>query len=391
MGIYPKFVYKNMNVLRTRDIPVFVFHSVAPKYFERQMRYLAVNNYNALTSDELCDVITGKMDPPPKSIALTFDDGRGSLWTTAYPILKGFGLSATCFILPSRIKNGQALSPTLEDVWRGKASLVDIGKRENQEPLCSWQEIKCMHESGVIDFQSHTSSHHSIFISPTIVDFVNPDFMPSFFNSDLHPVVRAGGRDTIADILEWGFPIYEWAPAMSSQKRYVEDELLSTDCIQWVKHNGGKAFFERSGWRNELRERVEDYKKKSESSGRYLSADERFNEIYHDLLQSKRNIEEKLNKGVKHLCYPWYIGSDQSVQASKKAGYESNYWGILGRRATNPIGIDPFYLARINDDYLLTLPGEGRIGLLKLLLDKAIRLAGQKSAFTEYSSALSEL
>lgn len=374
LGIYPRFVYKKINTVQENDIPIFVFHSVRPEYFEHQMRYLAENNYATLNSDELCNTIKGNTSSKPKSIALTFDDGLASLWTTAYPILKKFGLSAICFILPSWIKNGSALSTTVEDVWCGKADFMDIEKREVKEPLSNWQEIKYMHESGVIDFQSHTSFHHSIFINPTIVDFVNPDLKPSFLLSDLNPVVKAQGRDSVPDHLEWGFPIYEWAPAMSSQKRYIEDEGLSSDCIQWVKQNGGISFFDRPGWRNELRVRAADYKKKNEYTGRYISSEERFNEIYQDLYQSRQTIEEKLNKKVSHLCYPWYIGSDQSIQASKEAGYESNHWGILDRRATNPIGVDPYYLARISDEYLLTLPGNGRNSLKKVLLDKIIRI-----------------
>ena len=101
--IYPQFVYKNIHRLPENDIPIFVFHSVRPDYFEHQMRYLAENNYTTLTSDELFNIVKGNISSKSNNIALTFDDGLASLWTTAYPILKKFGLSATCFILPSWI------------------------------------------------------------------------------------------------------------------------------------------------------------------------------------------------------------------------------------------------------------------------------------------------
>jgi len=121
-----------------------------------------------------------------------------------------------------------------------------------------------------------------------------------------------------------------------------------------------------------------------------LSSDERYNEIYHDLYESKRMIEEKLDKTVRHLCYPWFIGSDLSVRASKDAGYVCNYWGILGRRTTNPIGVSPYYLARMNDDYIVTLPGKGRNSLFKVLMDKILRTSEQKRNFGIHSELLRE-
>ena len=390
LGIYPQFVYKNIHKLEETDIPIFVFHSVTPEYFEHQMQYLSENNYRTLKSDELYDTITGNIRPKPKSIVLTFDDGRASLWTTAYPILKKFGLFAICFLLPSYIKNSKTLFPTLENVWSGNVDCSEIEKRELKEPLCSWQEISHMHASGVVDFQSHTSFHHSIFVSSTIVDFLNPDFEPSFLNSDLNPVVRVQGKDSVLDNFDWGRPIYEWAPAMSSRKRYIEDECLSLECIRWVQRNGSISFFQKPDWRKELSGCVADYVNRNGKSERYLSADERYSEIYQDLYQSKLAIEVKLNKEVRHLCYPWFVGSDLSVQASKDAGYVCNYWGILKRRTTNPVGVNPYYLARISDEYLLTLPGKGRNSLFQVLTDKIRRINRQKRNFGAHSQLANE-
>jgi hypothetical protein len=378
-GKYPLFVYKNFYDPRKEEIPIFVFHSVSPKYFEKQIQYLVDNNYKTLSATELYDTITGKISFKPKSIVLTFDDGRGSIWTTAYPILKNYGLSAICFLLPYWIESGETLYPTLENFWSGSSTITEIEQRESIEPLCNWAEIKEMQKSGVIDFQSHTLYHNTVFVSSTIVDFVNPDFQPSFLSSDLNPVIQNQGQDTILDQYEWGRPIYKWAPALSSEKRYIEDEGLCYDCINWVKHNGGVLFFQKAGWRKELKDRVLKYIRKNGDSGRFLSRQERYNEMYNDLYLSKQIIENKLNKKVRHLCYPWFKGSDLSVLTSKEAGYECSYWGILNRRATNPIGVNPNYLARMKDDYLVTLPGNGRSSLFKVMRERIIMATSQKN------------
>jgi hypothetical protein len=97
---YPIFFYKDVKVEEI-GVPVFVYHSVAKpsvpdsvtiEEFESQMRYLAHNNYRTLTADEFIDHIVFNKPVPRKSALITFDDGRASLWTAAYPILNRYGL-----------------------------------------------------------------------------------------------------------------------------------------------------------------------------------------------------------------------------------------------------------------------------------------------------------
>ena len=147
------------------------------------MRNLVNNNYHTIKADELYDIITGKRKIKNRTVVLAFDDGDSSLWTTAYPILNKYGFFAICFILPFRVKEKLNHSPNLEDVWVGKSNYRAIEDREKKTALCTWGEIQKMHESGVIDFRSHTSYHHSIYISDTIIDFVNPKWTPSFLNN----------------------------------------------------------------------------------------------------------------------------------------------------------------------------------------------------------------
>ncbi|MFZ0454152.1 MAG: hypothetical protein WAM24_10395, partial [Ignavibacteriaceae bacterium] len=84
----PYFVYRNSDYLPDNNIPVFSFHSVKPELFEDQLKYLAENNYKTLNSESLMEIISGKKKGIRNSVVLTFDDGRKSLWTTAFPLLK---------------------------------------------------------------------------------------------------------------------------------------------------------------------------------------------------------------------------------------------------------------------------------------------------------------
>src|SRR5712691_2957658 len=56
------------------------------------LHYLAVNGYRTADADGLLDILSGRRPPLENTIALTLDDGRGSLWATAYPILRKYGL-----------------------------------------------------------------------------------------------------------------------------------------------------------------------------------------------------------------------------------------------------------------------------------------------------------
>ena len=82
----PYFVYRNADYLHENNIPVFSFHSVKPELVEEQFRYLSENNYTTLDASSFNEILTGKNSGIRNSVVLTFDDGRKSLWTTAFPL-----------------------------------------------------------------------------------------------------------------------------------------------------------------------------------------------------------------------------------------------------------------------------------------------------------------
>jgi len=380
LGEYPPFFYRGSRGIEPEEIPVFAFHSTIPDRFDSQMAFLADNGYRTLDADGLLDTLLGRKKIQPNTIVLTFDDGRGSVWATAYPILKKYGLQAIVFLVPSRIRETDTLNPNLDDVREGRTDMANILARDSVEPFLTWNEIRTMHRSGVIDFQSHSSWHHSVFVSARIVEFANPAFNGSFLKGSLNPVFRQGGRDIVPESVDWGSPIYEWGPGVGSEKRYIEDEGLTQILTQHVQENGGIAFFNRPGWRNTLCGLAGDFARRNGERGRFQTTEERYADIYSDLLQSREIIEEKIGKRVVHLCYPWYQGCEMAVGASRSAGYESNYWGVFERRTINRVGNDPYHVARVIDDYLFLLPGRGRENLRRILAERVRGIAAQRLA-----------
>ncbi|RKY92690.1 polysaccharide deacetylase [candidate division KSB1 bacterium] len=369
---YPDFVFDSTPKSLKNEIPVFVFHSVKAEKLEEQLEFLYKNGYQTLSADEFYEVITCSKPVLEQVVLLTFDDGRGSLWTVAYPLLKKYGFQAVSFIIPGCIDEDTNCSPNLEDVWAGRISLHQIENRDfGSNPLCNWEEIRQMHASGIIDFQSHTMYHSLIFTSQRVVDFINPAFDFYLFSNINVPVFTVNGMDNVKREAEWGTPIYDSEPRMSPRRRYFDDEELRNRCIEYVKERGGADFFNTPGWRKELYKYFRKTRNQLSSKGYFETAEHQREAIFKDLYDSKILIEKKLpGKTVNHLCYPWFIGSGLAVEMSKKAGYLSNFWGIMfGRRSTR-LEHNPYRIIRLEDKYLLRLPGTGRRSLREILGEK---------------------
>lgn len=87
-----------------KDIPILMFHNVAPwrfydsqlsksltvepKLFREMMDYLYKHNFTPITLKELNEIWQGKGTMPQKPIVLTFDDGDYGVYKYAYPVLK---------------------------------------------------------------------------------------------------------------------------------------------------------------------------------------------------------------------------------------------------------------------------------------------------------------
>jgi peptidoglycan/xylan/chitin deacetylase (PgdA/CDA1 family) len=122
-------------------IPILMYHSihtdpknslmVPPSTFEAEMQHLKDAGYHSITFKDLEDWKDGR-PLPNKPIVITFDDGYKDNYTEAFPVLKKLGLKATIFVVSGFVG--------------GKNNLT-------------WDEIKDMQQSGIIEIGAHTVSH----------------------------------------------------------------------------------------------------------------------------------------------------------------------------------------------------------------------------------------
>ena len=130
LGRYPPFV--TGGELPRGDVPVFVFHGAEPVSFSRKLAHLADNGYVTLSADEYVAVLRGQRSPEERAVVLTFDDGRGSVWSVAAPLLRRHGMKAVVFLVPGRIPSRPGTKePTWDDVESGRADAATLLRRED--------------------------------------------------------------------------------------------------------------------------------------------------------------------------------------------------------------------------------------------------------------------
>jgi len=362
---YPAFV--TGGDLPRGDIPVFVLHSAEPRSLERRLRHLADNGYATLDADEYATVIEGTRPAPDRAVVLTFDDGRGSLWTVAQPLLRRYGMKAVVFLVPGRMRSRPGPpGPTWTDVENGRVPAEDVRRREEEgaAALLSWEEVAALAATGSFDFQSHSLTHARVHVGPAVVGFATPATRRGYDAFD-QPLVRDGERDLLGEEVPLGTPLLESAPRTSEALRFFEDPGARRGCVEMVAAEGGSAFFDRPGWRERLARAVP-----ARVEGRRETAEEREAALRVELQESKRLIEEHTGRPVSHLCYPWHAFGPTAERLAREAGYRSAFCGkVPGVRITRAGG-DLRRVARVGEDYVELLPGRGRATLLQVLRRK---------------------
>ncbi len=110
---------------------------VPPTHLRQRLRYLREHHYNVLPVANACEKLTeGTL--PPRSVAITFDDGARDFASTALPILREFNVPATVYLTTYyadvRLPVFDVVLPYV--LWRGRHVRVDLNSFcERNEPL----------------------------------------------------------------------------------------------------------------------------------------------------------------------------------------------------------------------------------------------------------------
>lgn len=365
LGRYPPFV--TGGPLPRGHVPVFVFHSLEPESFGRKLQYLADNGYVSLSADEYLQVLAGACPAPERAVVLTFDDGRGSLWSVGLPLMRRHGMKGIAFVVPGRtVSRPGPPAPTWDDVCAGKASAAEVlGRERGETAFLSWEEIEALSRSGLVDVQSHTFLHARVHTAPRLAGFMSPSLREGYSSMDV-PLIQSGEGDLLAAEVPLGTPLFRSEPRTSEALRFHEEAAVREACVRAVAEGGGEEFFRRRGWERRLG-RIMDGRS---IPGRLETPAEREKAILRELKDAREILEKCVGRPVTHLCYPWHVSGPTARRLAREVGYRTAFFGkVPGVPITLPGG-EPHAVARIGEDYLELLPGRGRASLASTLRRK---------------------
>ncbi|MFA6593919.1 MAG: polysaccharide deacetylase family protein [Candidatus Buchananbacteria bacterium] len=130
-------------------IAVLMYHHVAaapagnplpglyhePELFEDQLRTLKLDCYSGVFTSEIGRYLQGDYHLPAKPVALTFDDGYDDMYTSAFPLLKKYGMKGTMYIIVEALGLPGYLTK---------------------------EQVKEMADSGYVEIASHTLNHANL-------------------------------------------------------------------------------------------------------------------------------------------------------------------------------------------------------------------------------------
>jgi len=152
-----------------QSVPILVYHHVYPEEapelkqatfetgagilgesrFRRQMQYLADGNWAVVSTTQIVDWLIDGVTLPQKAIALHFDNGWLDTATVVLPILRQFGVVATCFPITDGIEAASV----------GKSTAVrTLTEGVVEKPFMTWTQVQKLLDAGW-EIGAHTATH----------------------------------------------------------------------------------------------------------------------------------------------------------------------------------------------------------------------------------------
>lgn len=126
-------------------------------------------------------------------------------------------------------------------------------------------------------------------------------------------------------------------------------------CIELVARQGGAAFFDRPDWRQTLESTAGTPTASRESETEQQAA------IEDELARGRDLLNAKLGTtSVRHICLPWGVSGRRTAAALERVGYQTAFANRLRGLHAVRAGDDPYWLKRLPNKYIFTLPGRGR-------------------------------
>lgn len=312
------------------SIPIIYYHSVGLKNpywnrsfltleylkFEKQLKYIS-RHYNVITLKDYYNIITGNIPPIKNAIVLTLDDGYLDNWIWAFPLLKKYNLPATIFVSPEFVDTNNEIRPNLDDYMCGNVSFDEL-KRWG---FLSWNEMREMEKSGIIDIQSHTMTHTKYFVSDKIVDFHYPgaDSLYEIGNQNIQKKPYYIEDSLFEKLIPYGYPIFESKSSVIARKAVINPEFISNVLSLLSNYNFNN--YNKDDCFKLIEQTYNDFRKRDLIIDSIETDDDYYKRLKYEIIESKRLIEVNLNKKIEFLCWPHGDNNIEAHNMAIEAGY----------------------------------------------------------------------
>ncbi len=368
---YPAFVTHRVPDLERGEIPVFVFHTIEQDLFKEQCEFLAANGYCTLSLAEYLDTLAGRRNPGKREVLLTFDDARSSFWLYAFPLLRKFRFNAALFAITGWTPE-TGVRPNLDDVWAGRVSRHDLAALDpHDRGVCSWDELRAMHSSGVVSVDSHSHLHRRVFADRRLLGLIRAEDDFSASNAIHGPYLTCLESPTALQPQDFvGLPLF-------GVRGFLEDGPAIRLSVAAARDFQGHAreALARSGGRLGSRELTGLRSRLPEVALEEVSSELMAAEMREDLALARARLREKLGDPAagRTLCIPYTLGGEAMTRVARELGIEAVFWGVLPRQRICRPGSDPLRLVRLKNDFIRRLPGAGRKPLVSIYTAKVRR------------------
>jgi len=118
-----------------------------------------------------------------------------------------------------------------------------------------------------------------------------------------------------------------------------------------------------------------------ERLGNFETSEEMESAVRRELVDSRKTLEERLAAShVRHFCYPWFLGCEMADRLAAEAGYSTLHHGLDVNGPKTHTATVPLRIRRISEEYLFRLPGDGRLPLWSMWINRIHRSIRKKDA-----------
>ena len=211
--------------------------------------------------------------------------------------MEKYGIKGTIFINPEFVDPSTGIR-TLE------------GNKYQTLGFLNWDEIKFLDKTSEFDIQSHSMSHNFYFKSDKLIDIHDGSDKYHWLAWINRPERKAFWQlEHQGDFTKKGYPVFEYYRALGLRRYFPDEDLISLS----------EELYENGVSKDKIIEQLNDFLRTH--PGHYETDEEMEKRYRYELFESKRILENELNKKITILCWPGGGYNDTSLRIVQEAGY----------------------------------------------------------------------